>query len=87
MAYLVDRHTSGGALRSQVHNCQPHENTPLDLSRLEAPIVLVTTEGWNRLTDRAINFVMQLSPGVVAVHLTALAGPGVDEKRHVLRVQ
>jgi hypothetical protein len=66
---------------------QIHDNTPLDIGHLEPPIVLVTTEGWNKLADRAISFAMRLSPDVAAIHLTALAGPEVDEKRNVLRVQ
>ena len=66
---------------------QLRESTPLDLGPLEPPVVLVTTEGWNKLTDRAINFAMRLSPDVAAIHLTALAGPEADERRNVLRVQ
>ncbi len=66
---------------------QLRENTPLDLGPLEPPVVLVTTEGWNKLTDRTLNFAIRLSPDVVAVHLTALAGPEAGEKRNVLRVQ
>src|SRR3954453_7439894 len=66
---------------------QIHDNPPLDIGHLEPPVVLVTTEGWNKLTDRAISFAMRLSPDVAAIHLTALAGPEVDEKRNVLRVQ
>jgi len=66
---------------------QLREDGPLDLRGMEPPVVLVVTEGWNRLTDRALNFALRLSPDVAAVHLTALAGPDVDENRQELRRQ
>src|SRR4051812_38911200 len=53
---------------------------PLDLRRAEPPVVLVATEGWNRLTDKALGFALRLSPDVVAVHLTALEGPDAGEE-------
>ena len=68
-------------------DAQLREGGPLDLRRMEPPVVLVVTEGWNRLTDRALNFALRLSPDVAAVHLTALAGPDVDENRQELRRQ
>ena len=58
---------------------------PIDLRRTEAPIVLVATEGWNRLTDKAIGFAAQLSPDVIAVHLTSLSGPDDTEGYRQLR--
>jgi amino acid transporter len=68
-------------------DAQLREDRPLDLRHREPPIVLVVTEGWNRLTDRALQFALRLSPDVVAVHLTALGGPDVQERRHLLRRQ
>jgi hypothetical protein len=58
---------------------------PLELRRGKPPIVLVATEGWNRLTDKALGFALRLSPDVVAVHLTALEGPdaGEEEERRL----
>jgi hypothetical protein len=47
--------------------------------------VLVATEGWNRLTDQALQFALRLSPDVVAVHLVHLAGPDVEERKQTLR--
>lgn len=52
---------------------------PLRLARREPPIILVATEGWNRLTDKAISFALQLSPDVYAVHVVALEGPESDD--------
>lgn len=68
-------------------DAQLREDGPLDLRGMEPPVVLVVTEGWNRLTDRALNFALRLSPDVAAVHLTALAGPDVDENKQELRRQ
>jgi hypothetical protein len=50
------------------------------LHGLTPPIVLVTTEGWNRLTDKALAFALSLSPDVIAVHLTKL-DPDEDEEK------
>jgi hypothetical protein len=66
---------------------QLRDDGPLDLSHLEPPVLLVATEGWSKLTDRALNFAMRLSPDVAAVHLTALGGPDEDERRQMLRRQ
>lgn len=66
---------------------QLREGAPIDLRQLDPPIVLVATEGWNRLTDRALRFALRSSPDVVAVHFLSLGGPDVDEKRQALRRQ
>jgi hypothetical protein len=63
------------------------DDGPLDLRRCEAPIVLVVTEGWSRLTDKALSFALSISPDVVAVHLTNLGGPDAEEKTQPLRAQ
>jgi len=59
----------------------------LQFRKGKPPIVLVAMEGWNRLTDKALTLAMELSPDVLAVHLTALEGPdaGADERK--LRAQ
>jgi amino acid transporter len=51
------------------------------------PFVLVMTKEWNRLTDRALSFAMEISPDVIAVHLAALEGPDVTEQERKLREQ
>lgn len=63
------------------------DDAPLDLRRTDPPIVLVATEGWNRLTDHALQFAIRLSPEVIAIHLTALGGPDRDERAQDLRQQ
>jgi amino acid transporter len=63
------------------------DDRPLDLRRTQPPIVVVATEGWNKLTDRALSFGLRLTPDVIAVHLMALAGPDVAENEQALREQ
>ncbi|HLI11075.1 MAG TPA: APC family permease [Alphaproteobacteria bacterium] len=55
------------------------------LRRDEPPVVLIPTHGRDRLTDKALGFALLLSPDVIAVHLTELAGPDVDEHEQLLR--
>ena len=47
---------------------------PLDLSATTAPVVLVATRGWDRLSDKALRFAVRLSPDVIALHLLDLDG-------------
>jgi amino acid transporter len=68
-------------------DAQLREQGPIDVRGMQPPVVLVVSESWNRLTDRALHFAMRLSPDVAAVHLTALAGPEVHENRQELRRQ
>jgi amino acid transporter len=58
---------------------------PLALHGGTPPVVLIPVEDRNSLIDRAIAFAMRLSQNVVAVHLTSLAGPEVEEHEHALR--
>jgi amino acid transporter len=57
----------------------------LDLHRSKPPIVLVATEGWNRLTDKALDFALSFSLDVIAVHLAKLQGPDADQETQSLR--
>ncbi len=66
---------------------QLREDGPVDLERGPPPIVFIATEGWNRLTDRALHLAMNWSPDVYAVHLTALGGPQSDDDKEALRRQ
>lgn len=63
------------------------DDGPLDLRETKPPMILVTTEGWNRLTDKALAFALRLSPDVDAIHLSRLSGPEADEKEEALRRQ
>ena len=75
---MIKRYYDGLAARIR-------DDGPLDLRWTTPPVVLVATEGWNRLTDKAVGFSLRLSPDVIAVHLTQLEGPDVDEMEQNLR--
>jgi amino acid transporter len=62
----------------------PH---PIDMGRVEPPIVLVVTEGWNRLTDKAITFALGISTDVIGVHLMQLAGPDEEARNKEVQAQ
>ena len=52
---------------------------PFALAETEPPTVLVAVEGRTRMTDRALQFAMTLSPDVIAVHLMNLEDPEAEE--------
>ncbi len=60
---------------------------PFTLQEADPPTVLVAVEGRNRMTDRALQFAMSLSPDVIAVHLLRLAGPEMDDDGKQLKQQ
>ncbi len=66
---------------------QLREEGPVDVRRGPPPVVMIATEGWNRLTDRALHVAMNWSPDVIAVHLTSLGGPDSDDDQKALRRQ
>ncbi|WP_042119651.1 APC family permease [Rhizobium etli] len=58
---------------------------PITVEDVEPPTVIVVTETWNRLSERAIKFALTISHDVVAVHLIRLGGPERDERENALR--
>jgi len=60
---------------------------PVCLADTRAPIVVVVVESWNRLALKAVEMALTLSPDVVGVHLSKLAGPEQEERREALLVQ
>jgi amino acid transporter len=66
---------------------QIHPAGVLRLGSAEPPVVVIPTERWNLLADKAIEFAFRLSPDVVAIHVTALSGPEMDEHEENLRRQ
>jgi amino acid transporter len=60
---------------------------PLDLSHNEPPVVIIPTEGWNKLTDKALRFALRLSPDVISVHLTDVEGDETEDCVRTLREQ
>ncbi|HVY81100.1 MAG TPA: APC family permease [Steroidobacteraceae bacterium] len=58
---------------------------PLQLHDTRPPIVIVVTESWNKLADKALGFALSLSPDVVGVHFRRLAGPEAPDEEPELR--
>ncbi len=58
---------------------------PLAVEESDPPTVLVALEERNRMTDRALQFAMTLSPDVIAIHLLRLSGPESDDNSQLLR--
>jgi amino acid transporter len=52
---------------------------PLDLGHNEPPVVVIPTERWDKLADKALGFALRLSPDVISVHLKDLEGTGPDD--------
>lgn len=44
---------------------------PLNLDRLRKPLVIVPVTGWNRITQKALRFALEISPEVQVVHVHA----------------
>ncbi len=59
----------------------------LDLHDTRPPILVVAVQEWNRLAEKALRLAVTLSPDVVAVHLSHLAGPEADERGEALKAQ
>lgn len=58
------------------------DSSPLQISSTAPPVVLVTIDEWNQLADKSMTLALSLSPDVLGVHLTQLAGPdSVEEHR------
>ncbi|HZS83580.1 MAG TPA: APC family permease [Stellaceae bacterium] len=64
---------------------QIRKSGPLDLRRTPPPVIVIPTEEWNRLAEKALYFALSLSSEVIAVHLTKLGGPDVEEKQNAMR--
>lgn len=61
-------------------DAQLRDERQLNLRSREPPLVLVTTPGWNKPTDRALQFALRISPDILAVHFTELGGSAADEQ-------
>jgi hypothetical protein len=77
------------AIRNYYDELAAHirDSKPLELRDIRPPIILVTTEGWNKLTDKALRLALSLSPDVIGVHLAQLFGPDAEEDERKLRAQ
>jgi hypothetical protein len=77
---MVKRHY----LRAQ-RQIRTHE--PLQLDLPGPPVIVVPTEGWNKLTEKSLDLAVRLSPHVTAVHLSELNGDDNDRGDEKLRRQ
>ncbi|MBV9239806.1 MAG: APC family permease [Xanthobacteraceae bacterium] len=57
----------------------------IDLDDTRPPILLVTVQRWDRLASKALRLAITLSPDVIGIHLTHLAGP--EAKSHTEDLQ
>jgi amino acid transporter len=48
---------------------QTADDTPLDLTRVKPPFVIVPLDGWSKITKKGMCFALDLSPDVQAVHV------------------
>ena len=62
-----------------------HTSGSFRIEETEPPTVLVAVEGRNRMSDKALQFAMTLSPDVVAIHLLQLAGPETEDDGEALK--
>jgi hypothetical protein len=60
---------------------------PLDLSRNDAPVVLVPMRNWDRLENKAMRFALRLSRDVIGVHLCNVEGAECGEDERQVRDQ
>ena len=58
---------------------QTRRHEPLDLSNLKPPVVVVPLRQWSIITEKALRFGLQMSPDVLAVHISATE----DEAAHL----
>ncbi len=61
------------------------EAGPLKLDDTQPPIFLLAVQDWNRLTEKALRLALTLSPDVIGIHLSHLAGPQAEEHGRQLR--
>lgn len=58
---------------------------PFVLDDTDPPVVLVAVDDRSRMSDRALQFAMTLSPDVIAAHLLRLDGPDSEEDGRAIR--
>jgi amino acid transporter len=65
-----------------------HESTlSVDLRRREPTLAIVPIKRWDRLSRRALEYALRVSPDVIALHLEDLEGPDAENRRHELQTQ
>jgi amino acid transporter len=59
----------------------------LDLTNNPLPVVLVPVRGWTQSVHKALRFAVQISPDVIAAHLSNLEGDAADNEAESMRQQ
>ena len=62
-----------------------HTEGPFSIEETEPPTVLVAIEERSRMSDRALQVAMTLSPDVIAIHLQHLSGPETEDPGNGLK--
>jgi len=60
---------------------------PIAIDQMLPPTVLVIFQAWDKLSERALKFALTISSDVVAVHVSRLAGPEMEEDERRMRRQ
>jgi amino acid transporter len=60
-------------------------NQRIDLSSHEPPAVIIPINRWDRMSRKALQYAMRVSPDVIALHITKLGGP--DDEEHTTRLR
>lgn len=68
-------------IRHRYHEIAHEIGQPVQLKtwKVETPVVIIPIRGWNRVTERALRFGLEMSDEVTAVHVTA----DHDNSRHL----
>jgi amino acid transporter len=62
-----------GAVRRHYHTVavETVSHTPVDLTNLEPPLVIIPVQAWNKIAQKALRFAYTLSQDVRAIHVTS----------------
>lgn len=60
---------------------------PFTIGDPRPPIVIIPIRDWNRLGERALRCALRMSPEVIALHLSRLEGPDIEEGAEKLRLR
>jgi hypothetical protein len=59
----------------------------IDLKTGESPLALVPIKRWDRLSRKALEYALRVSPNVIALHFVDLDGPEAKNRQKELQMQ
>ncbi|MBC8064444.1 MAG: APC family permease, partial [Chlorobia bacterium] len=65
---------------------ETRKNDPIDLSKMQPPIVIVPIKSWTSITEKAMQLALSISPDVVAMHISTVGGESDDLREKWERV-